>query len=71
MKYKNVVIAGSIFILFSGCAEHSLRVTPELPINSSQPSRIMCNVVYGESNREYLPSTLTHDPNSPLEAHYT
>lgn len=68
---KKILFASCAALLFSGCAEHSLRVTPELPINSAQPSRIVCNVIYNESNSEYLPSTLKHDQNSPLEAHYT
>jgi len=71
IRNTKILLVSCAVLLFSGCAEHSLRVTPELPINSSQPSRIMCNVIYDESNKEYLPSTLTHDPNSPLEAHYT
>lgn len=68
MQYIFILIVG---ILLSGCAEHTMRVTPDIPINNYMLAPIECKVVYGESNLEYLPTALINNPNSSLVAHYT
>ena len=51
-------LLGAIALCFVGCAEHSLRVRPEIPAIDEVVTPIACNVIYEQGNLEYLPSLL-------------
>lgn len=64
-------LLGAIALCFVGCAEHSLRVRPEIPTIDEVVTPIPCNVVYEQGNLEYLPSVLQHNLESSCMAHYS
>lgn len=65
-------LLGAIALCFVGCAEHSLRVRPEIPaIDEVVATPIHCNVIYEQGNLEYLPSLLQHNSESTCLAHYS
>ena len=64
-------LLGAIALCFVGCAEHSMRVSPENLSNISASTPMECQIIYEESNQEYLPTQLKNNPNSSLVANYS
>lgn len=70
LKHKIVLPLCATFLL-SGCAEHSMRVSPENLSSISYSAPMECQIVYEESNQEYLPTLLKNNPNSSLATNYS
>ncbi len=67
----HIGLLGVIALCFVGCAEHSLRVRPEVYPIDEMATPIHCNVIYEQGNSEYLPSMLQHNAESSCLAHYS
>lgn len=60
----------TIVIFLQGCAEHAMRVTPEVPFTESLTNSIECNVHY-DGNTAYLPSSLVQNSNNDCQVIYS
>lgn len=68
MKLWMVLISWTA-LLITGCAEHSMRVFPEI-INQQQNAPIRCKLDY-DGNREYIPKSIVETNDSNLSAQYS
>lgn len=71
LKMLYISLLGAIALCFVGCAEQTLRVTPEVNHVDEVATPIYCNVIYEQGNSEYLPSILRHNAESACLAHYS
>ena len=71
LKMLYISLLGAIVLCFVGCAEHSLRVRPDVNPIDEVATPIHCNVIYEQGNSEYLPSMLQHNAESACLAYYS
>lgn len=60
----------ALALLFSGCAEHALQITPHFEKNNEGIAPLGCTIVYEHGNYEYVPSMITHNPTAKCTALY-
>ena len=70
MSYRKIIYLSCIASLFIGCAQQSIRVTPDLTMLNETVRPLKCQIRYEESNKEYLPQLLQDSKESLLIASY-
>jgi len=73
--HKVLILLKKLFLFgisafLAGCAEHTLRITPEATSTLILNNPIECNIKY-EGNTAYLPSSLIQNPNNNCSMIYS